>query len=135
MAFWRQKKTWWGRLILIWTSVIWSVSAWWLVHASQSTLPMVDVKALEVRAAGPEEAVILPQETVQTHTDGFSVLVVVGQRVSRLFVRAEPWREQYYRVTGLPAHTLVILGQASVGELVSYQLVNPEAGPSGEIYR
>ncbi|MBQ6436111.1 hypothetical protein IJJ27_00940 [bacterium] len=76
--------------------------------------------------------VIVPKEHVFEQDNQSYVKVIQGDAVASQKVEAQPWRAGYYIVKGLTSEEVVVLDEkVSLGQRVSYQLINPEAGQSG----
>ena len=96
-----------------------------------ATTPAVNVLRV---VKDTSEAVILPSKSVDV-TAAPSVLTVQNGQVTRVNVELSPWRGTYVRIDGLASDSLVIVDTQGlkVGQLVSANLLNPEAGQSGAL--
>lgn len=101
----------------------------WLPVAQSASGQSVPVMRV---IANNQSQVILPQQHVwQWHGHNY-VKVINDELVTGQIVQVQPWRAGYYLVKGLSDQDLVILDeQVFLGQRVSYQLINPEAGQSG----
>ena len=104
------------------------------VLGGQVTTPQVEVLRV-VQAAEQPLNVIVPATSVTYEQEQAFVQVIEDQKVMRVPVQTQNWHWPYMRITGglADADLVVVTGEVQVGEIVSYRLVNPEAGQSGEI--
>jgi len=118
-------------LLAVWMSVIWAFSFWCNCRTLLS--PVLSwIPALKVHAREGETQVILPADSVHMQGERAYVWLAQGGLARKLWVQATAWRENFWRVDGVPSAAVVLLGDVSLAsDNLSYRLINPEAGQSG----
>lgn len=102
----------------------------------QATSTMQPVMVMRVRSDENNSPVIVPKKDVYKENGCSYVLVLEKQQIVKRQVVSQLWRDEYAQiVSGLHDQDLVVLDQrvSFNQQLANYQIINPEAGPSGLI--
>ena len=109
---------------------------WTLTDQTSANLAQPRLVRVMRVSSGGTGSVILPRESVQFSDDQAYVMLVDAQETAQSrSVKAASWRSEYYRVEGLTGDELVVLENVPVGQKLSLNLINPEAGQSGAVER
>ena len=123
-----------GICLVLAITTAWRLNVWeWPPRAQAEATKRV--WAMRVVGDGSEvTGVIVPAQSLIQEQERTYVLVVDGEEATRVEVLAQPWRAPYWRVDGLARDSIVILdNRVTAGQVVKFQLINPEAGQSGLI--
>ena len=123
MAFWRR----WLPVVSVLGLCAWTERFWWL-HAGSTDIDLVDVPAFQIQAQDSRE-LILPTSSVYEFERDPYVMIWEDDQLKKMSVEAQRWRAGYYRLTGVPAGVIIMLGDLSTIETrVQPRLLNNTVG-------